>query len=125
MNESRNRPKSNSSKHLRREFSDSFGTFSKLLNKAVYDGGQLPAIAFGRFRHRKSSIRKELCERRTLGTHALNCPPAKSQNEKVPVARRGVRNFSITRGQVRAERCWWGSMRSWFSFVASCRARSF
>src|SRR5437762_11351252 len=61
------------------------GTFSKLLNKAVYDGGQLPAIAFGRLRHRKSSIRKELCERRTLGTHALNCPPAKSQNEKVPI----------------------------------------
>src|SRR5207245_8695608 len=61
------------------------GTFSELLDKAVYDGGQLRAILFWSLWRRKSAVSKGLCERRTLGAHALNCPPLERPREKVPV----------------------------------------
>src|SRR5438128_6011672 len=60
------------------------GTFSELLDKAVYDGGQLRAILFGSLWRRKSAVSKGLCERRTLGAHALNCPPLERPRGKVP-----------------------------------------
>src|SRR5207245_6278509 len=76
------------------------GTFSELLDKAVYDGGQLRAILFGSLWRRKSAVSKGLCERRTLGAHALNCPPLERPREKVPVHP----GLSYAPGQLRTAR---------------------
>src|SRR5205085_9208219 len=81
--------------------SGTLGTFTELLDKAVYNGGQLRAILFGSLRRLKSAISKGLCERRTLGAHALNCPPLERPREKVPqttVSKRHTPPMSLAGG---------------------------